>query len=112
MLIVDKRFGAEIVTAKGKIFKFDSIECMHHFEVTENEKLGSHFAEYLANTEKQGELMLAEDAYICEDPTVHSPMGKGYLTADSKEKIKIVFAKNDKACPVFRWNELTNKLGK
>lgn len=109
MLIIDKRFGAEIVTAKGKVFKFDSIECMHNFEIAEHEKLGADFIRYLVNTDKQGELMPTENAYICEDPKIHSPMGKGYLTADSEEKLKLL---SGKSCPIFRWNELANKLGK
>jgi copper chaperone NosL len=31
MSIVDKRFGAEFVTGKGKIFKFDDVNCMVEF---------------------------------------------------------------------------------
>jgi copper chaperone NosL len=31
MLIVDNKFGAEIVSNKGKIYKFDATECMINF---------------------------------------------------------------------------------
>jgi copper chaperone NosL len=31
MTIVDKRFGAEFVTGKGKVFKFDDVNCMVEF---------------------------------------------------------------------------------
>ena len=31
MTIMDKRFAAEIITAKGKVFKFDAAECMADF---------------------------------------------------------------------------------
>ncbi len=27
-MIVDERFGAELVTKKGKVYKFDAIECL------------------------------------------------------------------------------------
>ena len=28
MSIVDKRYGAEVLTTKGKVFKYDALECM------------------------------------------------------------------------------------
>jgi copper chaperone NosL len=31
MTIMDKRYGAEIVTVKGKVYKFDSVECLVEF---------------------------------------------------------------------------------
>jgi len=31
MTIMDKRFSAELITAKGKVFKFDAAECMAGF---------------------------------------------------------------------------------
>ena len=32
MTIMDKRFAAEIITPKGKVFKFDDISCLRAFE--------------------------------------------------------------------------------
>ena len=31
MSIVDQRFAGEIVTQKGKVFKFDAVECMLNY---------------------------------------------------------------------------------
>jgi copper chaperone NosL len=31
MSIVDQRFGSEIVTQKGKVYKFDAVECMINY---------------------------------------------------------------------------------
>lgn len=31
MTLTDQRFGAEVVSAKGKVYKFDDLNCMHHF---------------------------------------------------------------------------------
>ena len=36
MLITDNKYGAELVTDKGKIYKFDSIECLVDFSLVEN----------------------------------------------------------------------------
>src|SRR5947207_1685599 len=45
MGIIDQKFGAEIVTKKGKIFKFDSGECMVNF-VREGNVKESDIASY------------------------------------------------------------------
>ena len=31
MTLVDKKFGAEVVTKKGKVYKFDDLNCMIKF---------------------------------------------------------------------------------
>lgn len=36
MSIVDKQYGAELVTIKGKIYKFDSIECLINYTLNNN----------------------------------------------------------------------------
>ena len=36
MSIVDKQYGAELVTSKGKIYKFDSIECLINYTLNNN----------------------------------------------------------------------------
>ncbi len=33
MTIVDDRYGSELVTAKGKVFKFDAVECLINFNL-------------------------------------------------------------------------------
>ena len=36
MSIVDKLYGAELVTEKGKVYKFDSIECLVNYSLQNN----------------------------------------------------------------------------
>lgn len=109
MGISDKRFGAEIVSKKGKVYKFDSIECMYSFKEKSSDELGPQPKIYLVNTHKSGDLIPAEDAYIFEDPQIHSPMGNGYFVAESLEGLKEMI-KDLKPESVMRWNDLQGKL--
>lgn len=78
MIISDSRFGAELVTKKGKIYKFDAIECMMP-EVLENGK--DQYAFMLVTPfEKPGELIDASEVEFLISPDVPSPMGR-YLSA-------------------------------
>ena len=36
MMISDNKYGAEILNAKGKVYKFDSIECQIEFALDKN----------------------------------------------------------------------------
>lgn len=78
MTIVDRQHAAEIVTQKGKVFKFDAIECM----VNSREEIGAgNIAQYLCNTyDVPGELTDATSANFLVSEALPSPMGAN-LTA-------------------------------
>ncbi len=86
MTISDKRYGSELVTSKGKVHKFDSIECM---------------AKYLnENTHMEAQLLLVTDyanpsTFIQTDKTfflqseqLQSPMGMNLTALASEERAK------------------------
>lgn len=80
MTIVDKPFASELVTKKGRVFKFDAIECMIQY-IQENKDLESGLL--LVNDYNQpGEWLNAEDATFMISKEIPSPMG-GYLSAYS-----------------------------
>ena len=106
MTIVDKIHGAEIVTDKGKIYKFDAIECMVNFdkEIDAGEK-----AMYLVNHYKTPEeLINAKDATFLISKRIPSPMG-AFLTAfKKKESAMSLIVENEGK--VYRWGALVKHL--
>ncbi len=77
MTIVDPRFKAEAVTAKGRIYRFDSIECLAHWR-TQHAEL-PHTAWVTDFTEPTRWIPL-EQAFILKSESRPSPMG-GFLSA-------------------------------
>jgi copper chaperone NosL len=78
MPIVDGRFAAQIVTQTGRVYKFDSIECMASylaFQVTDETDVHSV---WVSNAAKPGELLPATDAVFVRHPSIRSPMGGGW----------------------------------
>jgi len=74
MTIVDKRFGGELVTSKGKVYKFDSLDCLDSFYHRANESFAYVlFVDY----NQPGTLIPAKDAYLLFSSELHSPMGEG-----------------------------------
>ena len=102
MTIVDKVHAAEIVTKKGKVYKFDATECMINFlkgfDVTEI-KL------YLTNHYTEPETLIdANQATFLISENIPSPMG-AYLTAFKNKKVaEEIQAKQGGA--LYTWSEL------
>ena len=80
MNIVDDQHAAELVSSKGKAYKFDAIECMLNYmnrQAIEHESM----AYILVNDFNQpGMLIDAQEATYIKSKAIPSPMG-GYLSA-------------------------------
>lgn len=75
MSIVDQRFGSEIVTRKGKVYKFDAVECMVNYldDRIEDE---SDLKYILTNTlDSPGELADVHECIFLKSKNMPSPMG-------------------------------------
>ena len=85
MTISDNRFGAEIVTKKSKIYKFDDEHCiiafLHSRKVIPTLIDGIYFVDF-ANPNK---LIKAEEAIFLQSPALKSPMN-GNIAAFSNEE--------------------------
>jgi copper chaperone NosL len=100
MTISDNRFGAEIVTKKSKIYKFDDEHCIVRFlkeaKVAPEDIAGVYFIDFSSpNT-----LIDAKKAFFLESPDFKSPMN-GNIAAFSHEDSLA------KALPIFYGNAIT-----
>ncbi len=92
MSIVDQRFGSEIVTRKGKIYKFDAVECMVNYldKRVEDE---SQLKYILTNTlDKPGALIDVEDCCFLISKNMPSPMGmyiNPFLVTDNASRSQV-----------------------
>jgi copper chaperone NosL len=77
MTISDQRFGAELLTAKGKRYAFDSIECLASFALAQKEvPRGVWVSDY----NRPGTLVAADSAEFRRlSRATGSPMGKGLV---------------------------------
>ena len=102
MTIVDKLHAAEVVTKKGKIYKFDATECMINFLYDFDP---SEIELYLSNNYSEPEELIdATQATFLISKNVPSPMG-AFLSAfdDENDARKI---QSEKAGELFTWEEL------
>ena len=83
MTIVDRQHSAELVTTKGRAYKFDAIECMVNYD---REHTDVPVELYLtANFDAPGELIDATKASFLKSDELSSPMGAN-LSAFAKRE--------------------------
>jgi len=86
MTISDPRFGAEIVTATGKVFKFDDIYCLSAYCKTLDEKARSKAAIYLTDFCGGHSLYAANECQVLKSEALNCPMNgheAAFSNADS-----------------------------
>lgn len=97
MKLTDNRFGAELVTSKHKVLKFDDAHCILSYIKDQNltkEKLaGIYFTDF----DPPHALLGYEQAVFFQSPNLHSPMNgniAAFRSLDSLEKVIPVYYGN------------------
>ncbi|NNF01270.1 MAG: hypothetical protein HKN22_01155 [Bacteroidia bacterium] len=106
MIISDPQFAAQIVTKKGRNYKFDAIECM----LRDVNRRGIADLKYILVTtfDVPGKLMNARNASYLISKNIPSPMG-GYLSAfsniDEANKTQV-----QRTGTIHHWPEILNQF--
>jgi copper chaperone NosL len=108
MNIVDRQHAAEIVTKKGKAFKYDAIECMVR-EIKEKDE--NEIALFLINDyTAPGKLVDAVSATYLISENLPSPMGANLTGFKNKKDAEIVL--KEKNGTLYTWTELKGLFSK
>jgi copper chaperone NosL len=108
MTLVDKKFGAEIVTKKGKVYKFDDINCMinfHNSGYEEAENMARWLVVDFANPEK---LIDTQHAFFVKTDQIRTPMASEVAAFASEDDYK-KFNKKWKGI-LLSWGELVTEF--
>jgi len=107
MTLMDHKFGAELVTSKGKVYKFDDLNCMTGFinsGYLNDETIRFTLVVDYSQPEK---LIPAEEAFYLQSGNVRSPMGSGiaaFETENARERYNI-----ELKGVALSWSEVSTK---
>jgi copper chaperone NosL len=90
MIISDQRYGAELMTKKGKAYKFDSVECLSAY--LQEEKQGSKDIHSLLTIDfNNPEIFIeATQAWYLHSDLLKSPMGLNFSSFKDKDLAQTV----------------------
>ncbi len=89
MTIVDPKFGAEIVTKKGKVFKFDDVHCLATFMKRRGVEMSDIHQTLFVDYNNGNEFVKVKTAEFVVSSQLRSPMGgnaAAFKTGDEAEK--------------------------
>ncbi len=108
MVLMDQKFGAEVVTTKGKVYKFDDVNCMISF-INENIKDERDIKFRLVTQfNKPGELTDAGTAFYVKANSIKSPMASQIAAFADYEEMK-QYSKELKGI-YLTWGELVTQF--
>ena len=103
MNIVEKNYAAQMVTKKGKQFKYDATECLlNDLRQKDAEKVALFLVTDFYTPEK---LVDATKATFLISDSIQSPMGANLATFEEKNRA-ILLAKENNNGTLYSWNEI------
>lgn len=104
MGLADFRFGGEIITKKGKVYKFDDLRCMISYIKSGTMEEKDISITLTMNFNKPNEFIDVKKAWYLVSPEIRSPMSSnasGYISKEEAENIL-----KGKTGQIVRWNDL------
>jgi copper chaperone NosL len=108
MGVVDTKFGGEVITKKGKVYKFDDVICMVRFLKADGVKENDIEEKVVINAEKENDFVDVSKTIFWISPELRSPMGSNAAAFSSQQAAEK--AKNGKDGQLMNWDELYNRI--
>lgn len=102
MKISDGKFGTELITSKGRIYKFDDMFCMIKYHKENKDVQIQSF--YIHDYNQNNVLIPAETAFYIKGGEINSPMHGNIIAVKTNEESQIL-AQKLKANPIS-WQEI------
>lgn len=104
MTVSDSRFGAEIITKKGKVYKFDDMHCILAYLKTNEIATEDQKDIYVINFSGNHQLINVNQSFLLKSETFRSPMGSNIASFENKDSLLLL----QKSFPgnIVVWNEL------
>jgi copper chaperone NosL len=106
MSIADNRFGAEIITKKGKVYKFDDMHCILGFLKANTINNNDIKETWLVNFDEPHNFIPAQKAFLLKSSELHSPMGGNTACFTDENKLKEAMQNIKGETTTTSWNKL------
>lgn len=103
MSISESRFAAELITVKGRVYKFDDLKCLFQYDASNKEVAVKNY--FVADFSADKQLIDASSAFFIKSEMLRSPMG-GNTAAFASQKTAATHASKNQTS-IIEWKDLT-----
>lgn len=93
MTISNAHFASQLITQKGRCYKFDDITCMMQY--AKSNGIHNTATLYIANFANESKFVIAQKAHYLKGGTISSPMRGNIIALEKKEEINLYQKKFD-----------------
>ncbi|MBS1598868.1 MAG: nitrous oxide reductase accessory protein NosL [Bacteroidetes bacterium] len=104
MKVSDNRFGAEIITKKGKVYKFDDAHCIISFLQRDNFDRKTVGEIYLTDFDGDHSLLKATKAMLLHSEGLRTPMGGNIAAFNNMDSLKNAMKQYEGS--ILLWSDL------
>ena len=90
MTLMDRKFGCELVTKKGKVFKFDDLNCMLSYYNSPDVNPQEFAHRLVVDFTQPTKLIPAADAFYLKSAEIKSPMASQIAAFETKASMETV----------------------
>ncbi len=108
MILMDSKYGAELVTEKGKVFIFDDMNCLFNYMESPEGTAQAYKYILVADYLKDGELIDAKDAFYLKSEEFQTPMASQVVAFQDYNLLKE--HKNKNGGIYLAWGELVTQF--
>jgi copper chaperone NosL len=104
MTIVDRKFGGEVTTKKGKAYKFDDLHCLTSFLEAGSVAEKDISKTLVINYNKENDFIDVNSAFFVKSEELNSPMNGNVAGFNSEIEAKAIAS--EKSGSITKWNEI------
>jgi len=90
MTLVDRNYGAEFITARGRVYVFDDLNCLTAFERKQPSAAGAGPRAVVVDFKRPSQFIPVENAWFLHHPGLRSPMASGLAAFASEAELEPV----------------------
>jgi len=106
MTLMDKHYGAEIVTKKGKVYKMDDVNCFVQFQKKSGVEPSEIAGRFIVDYSHEGVLLAVENAVFLRSDKLNTPMASGIAAFATQEALQQVQAQS--GGEALTWDQVFN----
>ncbi|NOT38340.1 MAG: hypothetical protein HOP11_13295 [Saprospiraceae bacterium] len=104
MGIIDTRYAGEVITNKGKIYKFDDIGCMLSFLQSKNQPENKYQKILISEYLNPKNWLEVKDAIFVQSNEIHSPMNFNFAAFADMTSLNTFFDTKEKQ--TYNWSQV------